>query len=95
MKTRIFTYLACECGHRGAIIESVDAGASPDGWYQACLHNLTHTGAYEGFDELFAETRPGCPKCRRSLSPDDVVGRSALPGVAELSSSKSGKLETA
>lgn len=84
MKTRIFTYVECPCGHRGAIIESIDEDAAPEGWRQAWLRNLNHRGDYDGEDELFAETRPGCPACGRSLEPGDVVGRSELKGTGAL-----------
>lgn len=82
MKTRIFTHVECPCGHRGALIESIDANVAPDGWRQAWLRNLNHAGDYDGDNELFAETRPGCPACGRSLGPDNVVGRSETQRAA-------------
>ncbi|MGF6768747.1 hypothetical protein P3T18_001217 [Paraburkholderia sp. GAS199] len=84
MKTRIFTYLACGCGHHGTIVESFELSASNDGWYQAWLRNLSHAGHYDALDELFAETTPGCPICGQSLGPEHIVGRSVQPGLAEL-----------
>lgn len=90
MKTRIFTYVECPCGHRGALIESIDAGVAPDGWYQAWLRKLTHAGTYDGGDGLFAEMRPGCPACGRSLGPDDVVGRSEWQRTGEVLRVKDG-----
>lgn len=81
MKTRIFTYVECPCGHRGALIQTIDAGAFRTGWHRAWLRKLTRDGTYDGEDELFAEMKPGCPTCGRSLSPDDVIGRSELQGT--------------
>ena len=73
MKTRIFTYVACRCGHRGALIESLDVGDFPYRLCRTWLRNLTHTGTYDGGDALFSAMKPGCPACGRSLAPDDVV----------------------
>jgi hypothetical protein len=84
MKTRIFTYLECPCGHRGALIETIDAGVFSNGWHKAWLRGLTHTGTYDREDRLFAEMKPGCPACGRSLGPDDVVGRSELRDSGEV-----------
>jgi hypothetical protein len=84
MKIRIFTYVECPCGHRGALIESSDAGVLPDGWRQTWLRKLTHAGSYDGGNDLFAEMTPGCPACGRSLGPDDVVGHSELRGTAKV-----------
>lgn len=84
MKTRIFTYVECRCGHRGALIESRDVGDFPYHPYRTWLRNLTHTGRYDGGDALFAEMKPGCPACGRSLGPVDVIGRSKLQGTAEV-----------
>ncbi|MFM0557931.1 hypothetical protein P0D69_44470 [Paraburkholderia sediminicola] len=84
MKTRIFTYVECRCGHRGALIESLDVGDFPYRRYRTWLRNLAHTGRYDGGDGLFADTKPGCPACGRSLGPDDVVGRSELQGTDEV-----------
>lgn len=84
MKTRIFPYLACSCGQRGAIVESSEERASPDGWYQAWLRGLKHNGTYDGMDELFAETKPGCPVCGRSLGPENIIGRNEASGAAEV-----------
>lgn len=81
MKTRIFTYLACSCGHRGAIVESFEDLTWSGGWYQAWLRDLTHTGTYDGMDELFAETKPGCPMCGRSLGPENIIGRNKVRGA--------------
>jgi hypothetical protein len=84
MRTRIFTYVECPCGHRGALIESLDIGVLPDRRYRTWPRNLTRAGRYEGEDRLFAEMKPGCPACGRSLGPDDVVGRSELEGTDEV-----------
>ncbi|WP_233849607.1 hypothetical protein [Paraburkholderia sp. HD33-4] len=84
MKTRLFTYVECPCGHRGALIESTDTRSSSDGEHQAWLRQLTHAGTYEGADGLFADMKPGCPACGRSLGPDDVVGRRELQGTDEV-----------
>nr|WKF60778.1 hypothetical protein HUO10_005300 [Paraburkholderia busanensis] len=84
MRTRMFTYLVCDCGHRGAIIECMDSTAPLESWYQTWLRNLSRTGSYHGDDELFTDTKPGCPVCGRSLGPAQVVGRSTLYGLAEL-----------
>jgi hypothetical protein len=84
MKTRIFTYLACSCGHRGAIVESSEERTSPGGWYQAWLRDLKHNGTYDGMEELFAETKPGCPVCGRSLGPENIIGRNEVSGAAEV-----------
>jgi hypothetical protein len=84
MKTRIFTYAECPCGHRGALIETIDAGAFPSGSRKTRLRRLTHAGTYNGGDGLFLEIKPGCPACGRSLGPDDVVGRSELQGTGEV-----------
>ena len=84
MKTRIFTYVECSCGHRGALIETIDAGAFRAGWHQARLRKLTHAGTYDGENGLFAAMKPGCPACGRSLSPDDVAGRTELQGTGEV-----------
>lgn len=84
MKTRIFTYVECPRGHRGALIESIDAGGVRNGRYQAWLRELTRAGTYAGGDGLFAEMKPGCPACGRSLGPDDVVKRSELRGTNEV-----------
>ncbi|MGF6755809.1 hypothetical protein P3T16_003215 [Paraburkholderia sp. GAS42] len=89
MKTRIFTYLECPCGHRGALIETIDAGVFSNGWHKAWLRGLTHTGTYDGEDRLFAEMKPGCPACDRSPGPDDVVGRSELRETGEVLRKKS------
>jgi hypothetical protein len=84
MKSRIFTYVECACGHRGALIETLNAGAFRVGGHQAWLRQLTHDGTYDGEDGLFADMKPACPVCCRSLSPDDVVGRSELQGTGEV-----------
>ncbi|CAB3795421.1 hypothetical protein LMG27177_03843 [Paraburkholderia fynbosensis] len=84
MKTRIFTYVECSCGHRGALIETIETGAFRAGGHQARLRKLTHAGTYDGENVLFAAMKPGCPACCRSLSPDDVVGRSQLQGTGEV-----------
>jgi len=84
MKTRIFTYVECPCGHRGALIESIDTRSSPDGGHQTWLRQLTRAGTYEGVDRLFAAMKPGCPVCGRSLGLDDVVRRSELQGTDEV-----------
>jgi hypothetical protein len=83
MKTRIFTYVECPCGHRGAFIESVDISDFSDHRYRTWLRNLTHAGTYDGGDGLFAKMKPGCPACGRSLGPDDIVGHSELQGRAK------------
>lgn len=90
MKTRIFTYVECRCGHRGALIESLDEGDFPYRRYRTWLRNLTHAGRYDGGDALFAEMKPGCPTCGRSLGPDDVIGRSELQGTGEVLRLKDG-----
>jgi hypothetical protein len=84
MKTRIFTYVECSCGHRGALIETIEAGAFRAGSHQARLRKLTHAGTYDGEDNLFAAMKPGCPACGRSVSPADVVGRSELQGTGDV-----------
>ncbi|WP_168787704.1 hypothetical protein [Paraburkholderia aromaticivorans] len=84
MKTRIFTYVECPCGHRGALIESLEIGDLSDRRYRTCLRSLTHAGTYDGSDGLFARMTPGCPVCGRSLGPDDIVGRSELQGSGEV-----------
>ncbi|MGF6298016.1 hypothetical protein OKW42_001346 [Paraburkholderia sp. WC7.3d] len=83
MKTHTFTYVACTCGHRGSIVQTYDP-TPPAGWYHAWLRDLSSGGAYEGIDELFAENRPSCPECGRSLTPQDVVGHSELNEDAQL-----------
>jgi hypothetical protein len=90
MKTCTFTYVECPCGHRGALIESLDVGDPQDRRYWTRLRNLAHTGTYDGGDGLFTEMRPGCPACGRSLGPDDVVGRSELQGTGEVLRLKDG-----
>ncbi|AJZ62235.1 hypothetical protein OI25_4898 [Paraburkholderia fungorum] len=80
MKTRIFTYVECPCGHRGAVIESLDIGDFQGPQYRTWLRDLNHAGTYEGVDRLFARAKPGCPACGRSLGPENVVGRSELEG---------------
>ncbi|MFM0624622.1 hypothetical protein [Paraburkholderia xenovorans] len=90
MKTRIFTYIECPCGHRGALIESLDIGDLADRRHQTRLRNLTRTGTYDGGDALFAEMKPGCPACGRSFGPDDVVGRNELQGTGEVLRIKDG-----
>lgn len=96
MKTRIFTYVECQCGHRGALIETIDVGAFSNGWHKAWLRKLTHAGTYDGGDGLFAKLKPGCPACGRSLGPEDVVGRNELQGTGEVLrlKSESGSSET-
>lgn len=84
MKQRIFTYLSCECGHRGAIVESIAPVVSAMVWYQAWLRDLSHNGSYDGLDELFAETTPACPACGRSLGPEHIVARSEPHSPGEL-----------
>lgn len=84
MKARIFTYVECPCGHRGAIIESLYVGDFQSPRYRTWLRSLNHAGAYEGGDGLFAEAKPACPACGRSLSPENVVGRRALEGAGEV-----------
>ncbi|MFL9912151.1 hypothetical protein [Paraburkholderia sp. RL17-337-BIB-A] len=83
MKTRIFTYVEWPCGHRGALIESLDIGDLSDRRHRTGLRNLTPSGTYDGGDGPFAKLKPGCPACGRSLDPDDVVGRSELHGSGE------------
>ncbi|USU19277.1 hypothetical protein [Paraburkholderia fungorum] len=80
MKTRIFTYVECPCGHRGAVIESLDIGDFQGPQYRTWLRDLNHAGTYEGVDRLFTRAKPGCPACGRSLGPENVVGRSELEG---------------
>jgi hypothetical protein len=96
MKTRIFTYVECPCGHRGALIESLDIGDLSDRRYRTWLRNLTHAGTYDGGDALFAKMKSGCPEGGRSLGPDDVVGRGELHGSGEMLRPKedSGSTET-
>jgi hypothetical protein len=84
MKSRIFIYVACECGHRGALIETFNQAGSPDHRYRIWLRNLSHAGTYQGNAQPFARAKPGCPQCGRSLGPDDIVGRSELQGTDEL-----------
>ena len=84
MKTRIFTYIECSCGHRGALIETIGANAFRTGARHAWVRGLTHAGVYDGADSLFAELKPGCPTCSQSLGPADVVGRSELQGIDEV-----------
>jgi hypothetical protein len=96
MKTRIFTYVECPCGHRGALIESLDIGDFSDHRYRTWLRNLTHAGTYDGGDGLVAKMKPGCPACGRSLGPDDIVGHSELQGSGEVQRPRddSGSAET-
>lgn len=68
----------------GAIVESFEDRTVSEGRYQAWLRDLAHAGTYDGLDELFAETKPGCPFCGRSLGPEDIVGRSEVGGAAEV-----------
>ncbi|MFM0653568.1 hypothetical protein [Paraburkholderia sediminicola] len=84
MKTRVFTYVKCPCGHRGALIETIDADVFTNGWHKVWLRKLNHAGTYQGGDGLFAKLKPGCPACGRSLGPDDVVGRNELQGTGEV-----------
>ena len=84
MKTRVFTYVECTCGHRGALIETLDVGDFKERRHRTWLRNLAHTGTYDGEDGLFEKMKPGCPACGRSLGPDDVVGRSELHGSDEV-----------
>lgn len=81
MKIRIFTYVACRCGHRGALIESLDVGDLPDRRYRTWVRSLTHAGTYKGGNGLFAAMTPGCPACGQSLDPNDVVGHRTLEGA--------------
>ncbi|MFM0514896.1 hypothetical protein [Paraburkholderia sp. RL17-373-BIF-A] len=83
MMIHTFTYVACACGHRGSIVQTYDP-TSPDGWYHVWLRDLSGNGTYEGGDTLFAEAKPACPKCGKSLTPLDVVGRSELNEAAEI-----------
>jgi hypothetical protein len=84
MKTRIFTYVECPCGHRGALIETLDVSDFQGPRYRTWRRNLTQTGAYDGTDGLFARTKPGCPACGRSIGPDNVVGRCELQGAGDV-----------
>lgn len=95
MKTRIFTYVECPCGHRGALIETIETGVFPAGQHRTWLRKLTRAGTYDGGDVLFAKMKPGCPACGRSVGPADVVGRSELQGTGEVlrTKSESGPLE--
>lgn len=92
MKTRTFTYVECPCGHRGALIETIETGIFSAGQHRAWLRGLTRAGTYDGEDGLFARMKPGCPACGRSLSPDHVVGRSELQGTGGVLRTK-GELE--
>lgn len=84
MKMRVFTYVECPCGHRGAVIESLHVDNFEGPQHRTWLRNLNHAGTYEGGDRLFAKTKPGCPACGRSLGPEHIVGRSELEGVGEV-----------
>lgn len=84
MKTRIFTYVECACGHQGALIETIDTDAFRRDVHRGCLRDLVSTGTYEGNDALFAMLKPACPECERSLSPDDMIGRSELHQTDEV-----------
>lgn len=83
MKTHTFTHVACTCGHRGAIVETRDP-TPPEGWYHVWLRGLCPGGTYEGIDNLFAETKPLCPQCGRSLTPEDAVERTEMNEAALL-----------
>jgi hypothetical protein len=67
----------------GAIVQTYDP-TSAHGWYHVWLRDLSGNGTYEGVDDLFAETKPACPKCARSLTPLNVIGRSELDEAAEI-----------
>ncbi|MGF6722172.1 hypothetical protein P3T43_001519 [Paraburkholderia sp. GAS41] len=83
MKSRIFTYVACECGHLGAIIETFNE-RKVDRRYRVWRRNLSNVGIYEGDDPLFAATKPACPECGRNLGPEHIVAQSELHGTDEL-----------
>ncbi|MGY6122527.1 hypothetical protein ACW9YQ_19535 (plasmid) [Paraburkholderia strydomiana] len=66
--------LLCPCGHRGCIVESADENAVP-AWHFNFVRSLSHAGDYEGLDPLFADVKPACPACGKSLGPEHVVAR--------------------
>ena len=73
MAMRTITRLACPCGHQGAIVESENDQPYSKEWSNTSLRDLESKGQYQGPNELFTKTRPSCPKCGKSLTPDYIV----------------------
>jgi len=71
MRTR--TWLLCSCGHRGAIVESENDQPYSASWSSNDLLDLENKGQYRGSDALFLATRPSCPKCGATLTPENIV----------------------
>jgi hypothetical protein len=73
MTTRTHTRLQCSCGHRGSIVESENDQPYSKEWYSVGVRDLGTKGTYTGPNKLFAETRPSCPACSSTLTPDHII----------------------
>lgn len=73
MTMRTFTWLQCFCGHRGAIVESENDQPYSKEWSRTSLRDLESGGTYHGPYALISEIRPSCPKCKATLTPDNII----------------------
>lgn len=73
MTMRTFTWLQCNCGHKGAIVESENDQPYSKEWSSTSLRDLDSKGLYNGPNELISSMKPSCPKCGASLSPSNQV----------------------
>jgi len=73
MTMRTFTKLRCYCGHIGAIVESENDQPYSKEWSSTSVRDLDTKGQYCGQNRLFDGVRPSCPKCGRTLTPENVI----------------------
>lgn len=73
MTMRTITQVCCECGHRGAIVESENDQPFSKEWSSTSLRELESNGEYRGSNKLFQRMKPSCPKCKKTITPDNIV----------------------
>lgn len=73
MTMRTITRMKCHCGHIGAIVESENDQPYSKEWFSTSVRDLERKGLYCGQHSLFNDIKPSCPKCGRSLTPENVI----------------------